>query len=62
MLNAGSGAVGNTRYLILALANAMVGCTEGGFCGGFNARVNSMGVGVAGARGEVKAWITPRII
>ncbi len=55
LLNAGSGTVGIIRYLILALANAMVGCTEGGFCGVFNARISSMGLGVGGARGEVKA-------
>ena len=40
LLNAGSGTVGIIKYLILALANAMVGCTEGGFCGVFNARIS----------------------
>ncbi len=62
LLNAGSGMGGIPRDFVLALANAMVGYTERGFCGIFNARISNMGVGVGGARAEVKLWISFRIV
>lgn len=44
------------REFIHALASAMVGYTERGFCGMFNARVSGTGNGVG-----VKLWITFRV-
>lgn len=45
---------------MIALANAMVGYTERGFCGMFNARISHRGIG--GADAGIKLWITFRIV
>ncbi len=57
----GAGSGGVPREFIIALANAMVGYTERGFCGMFNARVSSRGVG-GGLGAGAKLWITLRIV
>lgn len=62
LFDASGGAGGIPREFILALASAMVGYTERGFCGMFNARVSSRGDAVGGASAGVKLWITFRIV
>lgn len=57
-----SGQGGIPREIILALASAMVGYTEKGFCGLFNARISGGGNGVGGANAGVKLWITLRVV
>lgn len=61
MFNASGGTSGVPREFLIALANAMVGYTERGFCGMFNARVSSR-VGGGGSSEGLKLWITFRIV
>ena len=61
LFNASGGAAGIPREFILALANAMVGYTERGFCGMFNARIINRGNEGGGPSEGLKLWITFRI-
>lgn len=60
LFSAGGSSGGIPRAIVMALANAMVGYTERGFCGTFNARISHRGDGVADA--GIKLWITFRIV
>ena len=57
LFNASGGSSGIPRAVVMALANAMVGYTERGFCGTFNARISNGGAGAG-----IKLWITFRIV
>ena len=61
LFNASPDSGGIPRALVIALANAMVGYTERGFCGTFNARISDRGNGGGGASAALKFWITFRI-
>lgn len=60
LFNTSSGSSGIPRAVVMALASAMAGYSERGFCGTFNARISHRGGGGAGA--GIKLWITFRIV
>lgn len=62
LFDSGSEGGGIPRAVVVALASAMVGYTERGFCGMFNARISDRGNGGGGASAAVKLWITFRIV
>ena len=60
LFSMGGGSSGIPRAIVIALANAMTGYTERGFCGTFNARISHRGDG--GVSAGIKLWITFRIV
>ena len=62
VFNTDRGTAGIPREFVLALTDRMLVYTRRGFCGMFNAKVSSKGVGAGGAKAGIKLWIVVRIV